>query len=87
MTMLERCARAVKDARALSGTNPVARLSDVDRRVARAVLEALKEPTPEMVREGVYTDDFATFLDDAPAADAVKRIFTAMLTQALKDHP
>ena len=41
--IIERAARAVRDARALPGTKPVATLSDVDRRVARAVLQAIRD--------------------------------------------
>lgn len=40
---IEKLARAVCDARALPGTKPVAKLSDVDRRVARAVLMAFRD--------------------------------------------
>lgn len=41
--MIERVARAIKAACALPGTKPVARLSDVDRRAARAAIEAMRE--------------------------------------------
>lgn len=40
--LLERMAIAIKNARALPGTKPVARPSDVDRRAARAALAAMK---------------------------------------------
>lgn len=36
--LLEAVACAIRDARALPGTNPVARLSDVDRRAAQAAI-------------------------------------------------
>ena len=41
--LIEKMARAVRDARALPGTKPVARLSDVDRRAAAALAVALDE--------------------------------------------
>jgi|GEM_PF-5455899 len=51
-TTIEKLARAVKDARMVPGCT-VARLSDVDRRVARAVLTALLEPSKSMLAKGM----------------------------------
>lgn len=41
--LIEAIAKAIKDARALPGTTPVARLSYVDRRAAQAALTAITE--------------------------------------------
>lgn len=54
--MVEQVARAIKRARALPGTNPVARLSDVDRRAARAAIEAMREPTEAMLDAACQAD-------------------------------
>jgi len=49
--LIERMARTIRDARALPGTRPVARLSDVDRRAATAALVvALDEIGEECAR-------------------------------------
>lgn len=96
MTMLERCARALWACDQGSIETPFENLSpcalDNLYDAARAVLEALKEPTPEMVSaaEALPQDELAdaeynhrAWLRDG----AERRIWTAMLTQALKDHP
>lgn len=66
MRIIERCAIAIRDARALPGTNPVARLSDVDRRAARAVLEVLREPVGArlaMLHGARSGSDFSAMID------------------------
>lgn len=59
--LIEAIAKAIKDARALPGTTPVARLSYVDRRAAQAALTAIteagfsivpNEPTEAMIDAG-----------------------------------
>lgn len=80
--MIEKLARAVTAARALPGTKPVARTGDVDRRVARAVLEALREPTPEMVEAGSLWHG----LPDSPIAlRAAREAYTAMIDSLLTE--
>lgn len=59
---------------------------EVDYRAARAVIEALMEPTPEMIEEGcsIPIDDGRgdwTLLVD----DEARRIWTAMLRSALNE--
>lgn len=59
MTPLEKAARAVTEARAYLGSKP-GRTSDVDRRVARAVLLSLRDATPEMIEAGDAVDGTIT---------------------------
>ena len=76
MTTKDRLARAVRDARALPGANPVARVSDVDRRVVTAILTELRTPSPEMVEAGVDSGPVGCCI----ATDReVMTIFTAMI--------
>ncbi|WP_419827643.1 hypothetical protein [Sphingomonas sp.] len=53
--LVKRAAKAIRDARALPGTNPVARLSDVDRRAARAAAVIFIEACAEIVESGQET--------------------------------
>ena len=72
-TMVERLATAIKDARAYPGSNPVARLSDVDRRAARAVLASLRDLTPEMIPgnhgDALFAMQWRRSIDAALASD------------------
>lgn len=76
--MVEAVAIAIKNARALTGTNPVARLSDVDRRASIAALKALRDPTPEMVDAGNRTAG-----REAQWHCSVDEIWSAMLSAAI----
>ena len=76
--LVSRVAEAIKNARALPGTRPVARLSDVDRRAAQAalreVLAVLSEPTKAMLEAGdKWTNHHA---------DCVDEIWKAMLSHS-----
>ncbi|WP_257541114.1 hypothetical protein [Sphingobium sp. CFD-1] len=75
--MVEAVAIAIKNARALTGTNPVARLSDVDRRAAIAALKALRDPTPEMV------DASAARCEDAYSGAVALAVWSAILSAAI----
>lgn len=78
-SLREKVARSVRDARALPGTNPVARLSDVDRRAAdaaiRAVFDHLMEPSVGMVEAGCAVDGTIT----------AGEVWQAMLTKAREE--
>jgi len=76
---IERAARAVRCARALPGTNPVAKLSEVDYRVARAVIEAIREPSEGMNRAG--------WTADLPFTPSIKVdvVWQAMIDALLKE--
>lgn len=84
--MIERIARAIKDARALPGTNPVARLSDVDRRAARAAIGAMREPSEILVEAGAdaFADEYGSApLDPSDDKAAAVAIYRAMIDAAI----
>ena len=84
MDIIERAARAVRDARSLPGTKPVATLSDVDRRVARAVLQAIRDPSEAMDEKGQEVCNAAYLEVDEVPADA-HFVWQAMIDAALRD--
>lgn len=89
MDMIEKIARAIKDARALPGTNPVARLSDVDRRAARATLKALRNPTFAMKMAGAEAITLGHMTANAnyeAACDAWTTMIDAALAGEGKDR-
>jgi len=73
-------ARAIKEARALPGTKPVAKLSDVDHRAAQAALttifDRLMEPSEGMIVAAITRP---------PAGDMYFSIWQAMLTKAKEE--
>src|SRR3546814_4905901 len=78
--MVERVARAISKARALPGTKP-ARTSDVDRRAARAAIEAMREPTEEMARYGSYEAE--NCIKEDPCGNAGKHVWKTMIDAIL----
>src|SRR3546814_18544309 len=74
--MVERVARAISKARALPGTKP-ARTSDVDRRAARAAIEAMREPTEEMARYGSYAAE--NCIKEDPCGNAGQHVWTTLI--------
>lgn len=88
--MLERCARAAEDALAdalvlLCQTGDGPYPHDFEN-VARAVLEALREPTPQMTEAGEYDDnsppgECGRYITEDMGADVWRR----MIDTALKD--
>src|SRR3546814_6993367 len=70
--MVVRVARAISKARALPISKP-ARTSDVDRRAARAAIEAMREPTEEMARYGSYEAE--NCIKEDPCGYASERAF------------
>lgn len=85
-SMVERCAKAIYDARNGHGATPWSRLQgshkDPYRMDARAVLEALKTPTPEMVGAG-WEGYWNHTMGDEISHNAADAVFTAMIQAAL----
>lgn len=95
MTMLERTARAMWDADSLHSAEnwdapfvPWQITEEFDRetyrRRARAVLQAMREPTPEMICAGDRTHTYERFSTNITDADA-ERCWQAMLDAALSE--
>lgn len=77
MTMLDKCARAVQDVQ--GGLNYA--YAEFCRDAARAVLKALRNPTPEMV-EAFWATNAAAETVFADPGD----LFRAMIDEALKER-
>ena len=88
MTMIEKLARAVTVARALPGSKP-GRTSDVDRRVARAVLTALREPDEGMVEAGMRAPVTHPSADNTLSRHerVTTSIFQSMIDHILQEAP
>lgn len=82
MTPLERMARAVAEARALPGTKP-ARVSDVDRRAAVAVLRELLTVDDAMLEAGHKAMWDAFEVNAKP--EEISCGFTAMIRSVMGD--
>ena len=79
--MLERCARAAQESPAW----PAVYGAGTARVIARAVIEALMEPTPEMLASGA--NEIRRFDRDREFADAgASAVFQAMLRTASKPN-
>lgn len=74
--MIERAARAVKVARDAANADPGCSWQDQDERIARAVIEAMVEPTEAMIQAGQDTPGEVTYVED---------VWSAMLAAALAD--
>lgn len=93
MSMIERMARALADgdwdaASFLETPNgePPEDFREGWREKARAAIEAMMEPTEAMLSDGAFQIFSGERITESDIA-AAKRVWKAMLRQALKDHP
>ena len=90
MSMIERVARAIcwRATKTAASTNPLRHEGLVDQfwpnhvETARAAIEAMREPTPEMLRE---PDQLAVIGSCLPSASEATELWQAMIDKALEE--
>jgi len=83
--VVERVAKCIRDARALPGTNPVARLSDVDRRAAKAAIAEVVRTMGER-RESMIEAGYEVMTGRYGCSFEVWPIFESMLTAWTREN-